>query len=260
MSNLLRKLLKRFEYRTDFVATAAAVIGIAGGLNSLFGGNSAPGSGNYIYSNPFQQENASIDWVNAENQARSGTGQLTGSVQQPILQALQRALGTSSSGLDALPQQLRQAYGGIANTDQLYASLLGQTGAGALRDLPAAGISTYLNSLDPQNALHDKLRQSVADTSGAGQAQRGIEIGGVGQGMSDQANTNFELDWSNQLLGRQVQGLTALEQAFGSAGQTGTNTLNRNGFVRKNFKIFCFKIEMKLLLGFFNCCRRWPLR
>jgi hypothetical protein len=179
-----------------------------------------------MYYNPEQSSMASNACGAANTTAQGLENNLTSATASPILSQLMQALQTPTSGLQGLPPQLQQAYGGMANTDQLYAALLGRTGANALTTLPQAGMSTYLNALDPQNALHDKLLSSVLEQSGAGQAQRGIQIGGQGQALSDEAGSNFEMNWANQLLGRQVQGLTALEQATNTGAQAGTNTLN----------------------------------
>jgi hypothetical protein len=225
MSRLLSKLLDRW-IRHDFVATAAGVVGIAAGLNSIFNGPSAPNPSDYMYYNPYQSGIAATNWTNANLSAIPLEQQLSGAVTPSLLSAIGSGLATPTGSLNALPPQLQQAYGGMANTDQLYAALLGRTGANALTSLPQAGMSTYLNALDPQNALHDKLLSSVLEQSGAGQAQRGIQIGGQGQALSDEAGSNFEMNWANQLLGRQVQGLTALEQATNTGAQAGTNTLN----------------------------------
>jgi hypothetical protein len=226
MSRLLSRLLDRWISH-DFVGTAAGVIGIASGLNSLFGGGGgAPQPQNYSYYNPVQQGQVAGSWMDSFNQAKGLESGLSGAVSPALLQAIDGGLATPTGSLSALPPQLQQAYGQMGSADQLYAALLGRTGANTLATLPQAGMSTYLNALDPQQALHDRLLHNVLDQSGAGQAQRGIQIGGQGQALSDEAGTNFELNWANQLLGRQVQGLTALEQATNVGSQAGTNTLN----------------------------------
>lgn len=227
MSNLARALFERF-YTYRFLASAAAVVGIAGGLNSMgvFGGNHAPSPQNYMYYNPQQQGEAAGSWMDSFNTQTGLENQLSGAVSPQLLNLLRGGMNTQNPALGSLSPQLQQAYGGMASADQLYAQLLGGTGTNALTQLPQAGMATYLRSLDPQNAMHDQMLHGVMERSGAGQAQRGIQIGGQGQAMSDEAGTNFEMDWSNQLLGRQVQGLSALEKAFGTAGQTGTNMLD----------------------------------
>lgn len=229
MSRLARALFDRF-YTHAFIGSAAAVVGIAAGLNSMgaFGGghNSAPDPKNYMYYNPEQQGQAAGSWMDAFTKQSGLESQLSGAVSPQLLKLLQGGMNTQNPALSGLPPQLQGAYGNIGSADQLYAQMLGRHGSDALSTLPQAGMSTYLRSLDPNNALHDQMLHGVMERSGAGQAARGIQIGGMGQGMSDEAGTNFEMDWSNQLLGRQVQGLSALEKAYGTAGQTGTNMLD----------------------------------
>jgi hypothetical protein len=207
----------------QFLSTAASVIGIGAGLNSLFGGGSGgvPSPQNYIYANPAQQAQAAQQWLQMLTAGGGLESGLSGTVSPAILGALQSSLGVSNAGVNALPGQLQPAYGDIASADQLYAKLLGGAGTDALTTLPKAGLSTWLTALDPQNALHDRIRTGLIDTSRAGQAARGIEMGGVGQGMENEVARNFEMDWSHQILGRQVEGLTALERALGTGSQIG---------------------------------------
>jgi hypothetical protein len=43
----------------------------------------------------------------------------------------------------------------------------------------------------------------------------------VGAGIANQNQQNFDINWQNQQLGRQTQGLQAIGQAYGQAGQLG---------------------------------------
>lgn len=223
MRKLFRTALERFSYKARFLGSAAAVVGIAAGLNSLFGGGGQPPSpGNFIYANPAQQGQASQTWMDALNRAIPASTGLSSLVTPSLMSTLGAGLNVPTTGLAGLPPQLQAAYSQLGSTDQLYANLLGGAGAQALSTLPQAGISTYLNALDPQQKLHDFLMQQTLEQSGAGQAQRGIQMGGVGQGLSDDAARMFEMDWQNQLLGRQISGLTALERSMAGGSQIGS--------------------------------------
>lgn len=249
-STLLRALLERLAPPSKFLASAAAVVGIAGGLSSMLGskGGDTPNPNSYIYTNPAQQATASTDWMSLMGMlygtpgtpgtpagpwgraATPGTPATPGSVQNfanmvnpSIMGGLKNALATDTSGLSTLGPMLQQSYGNIANADSIWASLLGQNGQNSMNALYQGGIGTYLNALDPQQALHDRMQHDVIESSRAGQSARGIAMGGVGQGMEDQAVGNFNIDWQNQLLGRQVQGLTAMEQSMAGGAQIGQN-------------------------------------
>lgn len=229
-STLLRALLERVAQPSKFLASAAAVVGIAGGLNSMFGSHdSAPNPNSYIYTNPAQQAQASTDWMSLMGQlygqdgAGGSVGGFAGMVNPSIMSGLQRGLATDTRGLSTLGPMLQQSYGNIANADSIWASLLGQNAQNTMGTLNQAGIGTYLNALDPQQALHDRMQHDVIESSRAGQSARGIAMGGVGQGLEDQAVGNFNIDWQNQLLGRQVQGLTSMENAMSAGGQIGQN-------------------------------------
>lgn len=212
-----------------FLSTAASVVGIAGGLNSLFGGGGGSGGPNpnqFMYYNPMQQQQAAQSWMDAGGTAGNNSTMFANMTMPSIMGGLKSGLGTDRSGMNALLPMLQGSYGNMANTDALYAQMLGQQAGTNMNALTSGGIGTYLNALDPQKQQHDRLLQGILDQSGAGQAQRGIQMGGVGQGMSDDASRKFEMDWSNNLLGRQVEGLTAMERALGTASQTGQNNLS----------------------------------
>ncbi len=225
-SILLQKLLNRILPACFFLSSAAAVVGIAGGLNSLFGGSKAPSPTSYIYTNPAQQAQAANEYMSLLGMLYGTSGTVpnfANLVKPSIMGGLEGGLATDTRSLATLAPMLQQSYGNIANADAIWANLLGNQGATNMSALTQGGMGTYLNALDPQAALHDRLQQQIVDASRAGQSARGIAIGGVGQGMEDQAVRDFNIDWQNQLLGRQVQGLTAMERALSTASQTGQN-------------------------------------
>lgn len=210
-----------FMRKAHFLGAAAAIVGIAGGIDSLTGGNDAPSSGNYIYSNPHDASWASNFWKNALARQDTTNRSWSNATQNPLMDALMGAIKTQAPGISTLGPRLGETYGKLAGADAMYADILGGAGGDALSSLFGAGKQVWNTSLDPQGKLHDKILQSLLDTSGSRQAARGIQMSGVGQGIDDQLTRDFELAWSNELLGRQVQGLTAMEQAMGAGSQIG---------------------------------------
>ena len=79
-------------------------------------------------------------------------------------------------------------------------------------------------AFDPQQALYGRTQQQLQDQVRAGQGARGLGNSAVGAGLEDQAMGNFNIDWQNQQLARQTQGMSAMaqgSQAGGAQGQLG---------------------------------------
>lgn len=85
---------------------------------------------------------------------------------------------------------------------------------------PLEGLSSALISsgFDPQRQLYDKLRQQTLNTANVGNAFSGVGNTPYGQSVTDQAATNFDINWENQQLARQAQ---AAQAASGVQGQIG---------------------------------------
>jgi hypothetical protein len=93
----------------------------------------------------------------------------------------------------------------------------GVTGLGLNQLAPYAG-QVVNTAMDPQNQLYQRTLQQVMDQSGAINAQAGVGTTPYGAGVQDQAISNFNIDWQNAQLGRQMGGLGAAGQALGQAG------------------------------------------
>lgn len=70
-------------------------------------------------------------------------------------------------------------------------------------------------AFDPQNALYARTIQQLQDQTRAGQAARGIGTTPYGAGLENQAMSNFNIDWQNQQLQRQINGGQAAGGLFG---------------------------------------------
>ena len=191
------------------LATVASVVGIAAGANSLFGGGSGsggPGGTNY---QPTGQPQADQNFQRIIQQLMA-SGQQTDATAQPGINAGYAA--TQPGG----------QFGNLGNLAQQYGGLLaGQAGQQMQNQqaLTGAGNQLYQTSLDPQNALRTQLQQQVTDASRAGTSARGIGMSGEAAGIENQDINNFLMNWQNQQLGRQAQGLQGMVGAYGQAGQ-----------------------------------------
>jgi hypothetical protein len=87
-----------------------------------------------------------------------------------------------------------------------------------------AGQQTYNTALDPQQALYGRTQQQLQDQVRASDSARGVAMSPYSAGVENKAMSDFNIDWQNQQLGRQVQGLGAMGQANTAAtgiGQLG---------------------------------------
>ena len=112
--------------------------------------------------------------------------------------------------------QMGQQYGDLAN---LSGQQMGQFAQQAQQ---AQGMQNQLyggagqimqTAFDPQQALYGRTQQQVGDQINAGQAQRGLGNSAVGAAEYGQGMSNFNIDWQNQQLARQAQGMQAMSQA-----------------------------------------------
>lgn len=116
---------------------------------------------------------------------------------------------------DPNAQSALAGAGGAAGLGQQAA--LGMYGAG--QGLYGAGQQLYGTAFDPQQDLYNRTLQQVTQQSRAGQAARGILTSPYGAGLEDQDVRNFNIDWQNQQLGRQIAGVGAMGGAFGQGAQ-----------------------------------------
>ena len=138
-------------------------------------------------------------------------------------------------------QQYASPYAGQAMAGASGAAGLGQgaalTGYNTGAGLTGAGMSMipYASSImntamDPQQALYNRTLNQVQQQVGAQNAASGVGTTPYGAGVMDQALSNFNIDWQNNLLNRQATGASAagglLSSGAGVAGQ-GVNMMNQ---------------------------------
>ena len=99
------------------------------------------------------------------------------------------------------------------------AGQMGQQGAmgafGAGAGLMGLGGQIANTAFDPQQALYARTAQQTQDQTRAGLEARGLDNTPYGGGVEGQQMNNFNIDWQNNQLGRQVQGGQAASGLIG---------------------------------------------
>lgn len=108
---------------------------------------------------------------------------------------------------------------------QQLATVGAQDAAASANDYAAAGMlapaaaQVLGTAFDPQQALYNRTLQQTTDQINAQNAAMGLGSSPAGAGLTDQAVSNFNIDWQNQQLARQTSGLQAASAGLTSMGQ-----------------------------------------
>ena len=199
-SNLLREFLT-----LGFLASAAAVIGIGSGLNSLF--NSSSGS--------------------PQGSGASATTGAMNTVQPNDMTAYMKMLGINPSSYVNAGNQAGQQYGQQAGLDQMYQQMMQQqagTSSGAQQNLMGAGNQMWSTVQNPQAGLYNQMLAQTNDTANASTAMRGIGVSPEAAGIQNQAVNQFNNAWNNNMVQNQATGLNAMTGAYNAAGNQGQLT------------------------------------
>lgn len=127
------------------------------------------------------------------------------------------------------PPQAPAAGGGYGSSS---------AGPGTIDNAPALqyGQQIMQTAMDPQKALYDRTQQQLQEQIRAGLAARGINTSGVGAGIENKGMSDFNIDWQNQQLGRQVAGagaytgLAGLAQNIANQGFQNADLLGREEY------------------------------
>lgn len=92
-----------------------------------------------------------------------------------------------------------------------YTAAGNQAGQGAGLLMKNAN-SLYENAYDPQSALYNKLQQQNTDQSNVLASMYGMGSSPYGAGLADQSNQNFNINWQNQQLQRELSANQAIGQ------------------------------------------------
>lgn len=95
------------------------------------------------------------------------------------------------------------------------------------QNLYGGGNAVMNTAFDPQHALYDRTRDQLVDQTRSAEYARGIQMSPAGANVEANALGNFNIDWQNQQLARQSQGLQAAQGAYG-AGQGMNNSFTNN--------------------------------
>lgn len=212
-----------------------AILGGIGSLVSLgsavggLGGGGGPGGSyggvplGYQLGN---QPEADVTWTQLMRQLTQGAGQQQNLAGQyaPFAQSI---INNPYQSLMQSGANAAAAYGGGTLPGMMAQGASSLQGLGNL----AAGSAPQLMStaFDPQQALYNRTQQQVQDQSNAVNAMYGLSSSPYGAGLTQQALSNFNIDWQNQQLGRQLQGAQGLGtlaqtagKGFAGAGDLGT--------------------------------------
>lgn len=200
-----------------FAAAVGAVGSVVGGLVSGSSSPSTSGGGPSYYV-PTGLGTADTTWQNLLSGINSAYG--PSNLNQYGQRSLQEGINANN--------YYRDPYQNAAGTaGAWYRDLAGQMGQygheniATQNSLLNAGMGVYNMGLDPQNALYDRTRQQVTDQSNAVNSMYGLGSSGAGAGLTNQALSNFNIDWQNNQLSRAMQGLQGYAGAANTAGRFG---------------------------------------
>jgi hypothetical protein len=185
------------------------------------------GGGGVPFYVPSNQGGMDSQWNTLMQQQMSALQQqmgATGPALPALYQQLVGNLGSQAPGIENTAQQAAGYYGNMAGQADQFHNIMSGAGMadyGAQTGLNAAGANAWNTALDPQKALYGRTAQQVQDQSRAASSARGLGTSPYAAGLEDQSMSNFNIDWENQQLQRQLQGLAGLGQADKTAGQMG---------------------------------------
>lgn len=190
---------------------------LMGGGGSSTGGSATP----YIPSNV---AGADTGWQQAFTNEQNVANQVGQQAQPYYLQSLQAQEGINYAPYQAAANQAGQQYGNLATLAGNQANIYGgaaETAGNQQNALYGAANQVLQTSMDPQSALFQQTQQQLTDQVNAGQAARGLGNSPVGGQEYNQAMSNFDINWQNQQLARQAQGITAASQGSQAGMQQG---------------------------------------
>lgn len=162
--------------------------------------------------------------TNAINSLQNPLGAYTGQINNQLQTGVPQLQQIGQNAIGQIPG-ITSAYQNAGN----YANAGANFAANNAQGLATAGQQVWNTALDPQQALYNRTLNQITQQDNAQQAARGLTMSPVGQELSNQATSNFNIDWQNQQLQRQLSGLQGLGSAYGNAtnmGIAGSNLMN----------------------------------
>lgn len=219
-----------------WVGAGTAIVGAGSelGLWGDNGGGGGGGGGGASYG-PGISYGYDIPHVDADWNALNDIGYLQSKQNSNIGNALNISGLTQQQAINYQPYQSAayaagQQTGQLANTYAGYGNTMAnqaQNAIGQQNALQQAGRDVYNTALDPQSALYNRTRQQLTDQTAATNSMYGLGSSGAGAGIQNQALSNFNIDWQNNQLQRQLQGLQGMsganQTALGYGSQAGAD-------------------------------------
>lgn len=141
--------------------------------------------------------------------------------------------GAAAAPGAAAPAAQAQPVAAPQPTGQPSVAGMQQQGASTLQGLGGLSASVapqiVQSAFDPQSALYNQQLQQITDQSNAINSMYGLGTSPAGAGLTTQAVNNFNTQWQNQQLGREVQGAQGLASLGNSATQGYTGASNLGG-------------------------------
>lgn len=205
---------------------------MGGIISSIFGGGdtAAPASPNTQVYQPIgttaQDQNLN-SLFNQNFSSLQGNNNPYTQLNPQAAQIFQSLFNSPSAG--GYQQAAGTAGNSFAQTGASDINLMNLLAGGANTAL-GAGNNVLNTAMDPQNALYNQLLQKTNDTANVTNAQYGL-TGQQAAGNTQQADTNFNIDWQNNELQRQLQGLQGYNQALNNAAgaSSSANSLGTAG-------------------------------
>jgi hypothetical protein len=212
------------------LGTIASIVGIVGGglaiANSLGGSGGSVtggGSGPPFYS-PGGLQAADTEWQNFLGALGPSVAGAASATEPNIANSYYNMLGIPTAPLQTAANEAGAYQANMAGqADQFHNLMSNQYGVntGAAGNLMGAGNALWNTAQDPQNALFNKLLGQTTDASRAATSARGIGMSPEAAGIENQDVQNMLINWQNQQLGRQAQGLQGMTGAYQQAGAQG---------------------------------------
>ena len=193
-------------------AIAGAVAGPL--ISNMFGSGSGGGgaAGSQAMYNPTGEAAVDQSWQNMYNQQGQIANQTNQATQPYYGQSLAQGENINYQPYLQGAQQAGNMYGQVGQAAQGQMAGYGQqaqTALGQQQQMYGAGNQIMNTAFDPQNALYDRTQQQVQDQTRAGQAARGLGNSALGGMEEGSAMSNFNIDWQNNQLQRQAQGVSS---------------------------------------------------
>jgi hypothetical protein len=173
------------------LGAAAAGASLASSASSMFGDSGGGGFGGYMPAY-FGLVTPGLQQASSNIQNNPYTGQ--------------QMAGAEMASAWGLPLAAAQ-YGGASNLQQ-------------------AGNQILSTGFDPQDALYNRTQQRVRDQLAAQAAASGLSASPYGAGVVGQGLSDFNINWENNQLGRQLQALQGAGQGYTGAAGLGSTALS----------------------------------